>query len=261
MVDKKKLTPNKGEKKFNIYTAVDIMDGKCVRLHQGNFDASETYNNNPDFVAKRWKSIGAEFLHVIDLDGARSGTGHNVAVVKSIIHDVKIPVQVGGGIRNMHTIEKFIEAGAERVILGSAITKDPELVKAALKQFGGKKIVLGLDCKKGFLAVEGWKEQSHVKAIDIVKQFKEHGLAIVEYTDIERDGTLSGTNLEALEQFLQECKDIKVISSGGIGSIEHVIDLKKFQAKYPNIDGVIIGKALYAGKIKPTELYNDDIYY
>lgn len=256
-----KKTTEKKEKRFNIYTAVDIMDGKCVRLYQGNFEVSETYNNNPDFVAKRWKNIGAEFLHVIDLDGARSGTGHNVAVVKSIIHDVEMPVQVGGGIRSINTIEKFIEAGAERVILGSSIIKDPDLVKTALKEFGGKRVVLGLDCKKGYLAVEGWREQSKSKAIDVVNQFKEHGLAIVEYTDIERDGTLTGTNLESLEEFLQECKDIKVISSGGIGSIEHVYDLKKLQSKYLNIDGVIIGKALYAGKIKPSELYNEDIYY
>lgn len=247
-------------KKFNIYTAIDIMDEKCVRLFQGKFDVSETYNNNPDFVAKRWKSQGAEYLHVIDLDGAKTGIPHNLPVIKMIIQDTKIPVQVGGGIRNMETIEKILDAGAARVILGSSIIKDPDMVKKALSEFGGKKIVLGLDCNNGYLAVEGWQESSTVKAVDIVKQFTEHGLELVEYTDISRDGTLEGPNTQALAAFLTECAQVRVICSGGVGTLEDVFTLKGLQNKYPNIDGVIIGKALYASKIKPSELYTDEIY-
>jgi phosphoribosylformimino-5-aminoimidazole carboxamide ribotide isomerase len=253
----KKLNENK---KFNIYTAIDIMDEKCVRLFQGKFDNSETYNNNPDFVAKRWKSQGAEYLHVVDLDGARTGVPHNLPVIKMIIQDTKIPVQVGGGIRSMESIKKLLDAGASRVILGSVIVKNPDLVKQALAEFGGKKIVLGLDCNNGFLAVQGWQESSTTKAVDIVKDFTEHGLEIIEYTDIGRDGTLEGPNIQALSAFLEECPDVRVICSGGVGTLEDVRTLKSLQDKYPNVDGVIIGKALYAGKIKPSELYTDEIY-
>ncbi len=248
------------KKKFNIYTAIDIMDEKCVRLFQGKFDNSETYNNNPDFVAKRWKNLGAEYLHVVDLDGARTGVPHNLAVIKMIIHDTQLPVQVGGGIRNMSSIEKLLDVGAQRVILGSVIVKDPELVKKALKEFGGKKIVLGLDCKKGYLAVQGWQESSNRRAADIINEFTEYGLELIEYTDIERDGTLEGPNTESLTELLEECKNIKVICSGGVGELDDVLALKNLQNKFSNIDGVIIGKALYAGKIKPTELYTDEIY-
>ncbi len=253
----KKTNPNR---KFNIYTAIDIMDQKCVRLLQGKFDVSETYNNNPDFVAKRWKSLGAEYLHVIDLDGARTGVAHNLAVIKMIVHDAKIPVQVGGGIRSMEAIEKLLDAGVERVMLGSVIIKNPDLVKKALAEFGGKKIILGLDCKQGYLAVHGWQEHSDKKDLDIINEFRDHGLEIIEYTDIDRDGTLQGPNTETLTAFLEQCKDIKVICSGGVGDIDDVWTLKSLQNKFPNVDGVIIGKALYAGKIKPSELYTEEIY-
>lgn len=245
---------------FNIYTAIDIMDEKCVRLYKGDFDTSTTYNNDPDFVAKRWKSLGAEYLHIIDLDGAREGRAVNIGLIRRIISEAKLPIQVGGGIRNASTIKRLLDVGASRVILGSSIIKDPDFVKSALKEFGGDRIVLGIDCKDGYLAVEGWKESSTLKAEDVVKEYEPHGLKIIEFTDIAKDGTLEGPNVEALRELLEKTK-VKIIASGGIGSIVDVYEIKSLKQHGHSIDGVIIGKALYAGKIKPSELYCDEVYY
>lgn len=255
----KKTTPQKIDP-FNIYTAIDIMDEKCVRLYKGDFDISTTYNNDPDFVAKRWKSLGAKYLHIVDLDGAREGRAVNIALIRRIITEAKLPTQVGGGIRNSSTIKRLLDVGASRVILGSAIVKDPDFVKSALKEFGGDKIVLGIDCRDGYLAVEGWKEHSNLRAEDIVSEYEPHGLKIVQFTDIDKDGTLEGPNIEALRDLLEKTK-VKVIGSGGIGSIVDVFEIKNLKQRGYNIDGVIIGKALYSGKIKPSELFCDEVYY
>ena len=150
--------------------------------------------------------------------------------------------------------------GATRVILGSAIVKDPDFVKSALKEFGGDRIVLGIDCKDGYLAVEGWKEHSNLRAEDIAKEYEPYGLKIIQFTDIEKDGTLEGPNVEALRDLLEKTK-VKVIGSGGIGSIVDVFEIKNLKQRGYNIDGVIIGKALYSGKIKPSELFCDEVYY
>jgi phosphoribosylformimino-5-aminoimidazole carboxamide ribotide isomerase len=245
---------------FNIYTAIDIMGEKCVRLYKGDFDSSTTYNNDPDFVAKRWKSLGAKFLHIVDLDGARRGQAVNIALIRRIITEAKLPVQVGGGIRNTNTIKRLLDVGATRVILGSAIVKDPDFVKSALQEFGGERIVLGIDCREGYLAVEGWLEHSNLRAEDIVKEYEPHGLKIIQFTDIDRDGTLEGPNMEALVELLEKTS-VKVIASGGIGSIVDVYEIKNLKQRGFNIDGAIIGKALYSGKIKPSDLFSDDIYY
>lgn len=251
-------TPEK-KPSFNIYTAIDILDKKCVRLEQGDYDLSTTYNQDPVFTAKRWNSKGAKWLHIVDLDGARLGHRANFAVIDDIMRATDLKIQVGGGIRKISSIEMYLEAGASRVVLGSVAVKDPDLVKTALEKFGDK-IALALDCRKGIVAIEGWTQNSDMKAIDLVNQFTESGLKTVIYTDIEKDGMLTGPNIDELRAFSQSTQ-VNVIASGGVATIEDVYALKKLQQEAPNIDGVIIGKALYAKQIKAKDLYIDDIYF
>lgn len=245
---------------FNIYTALDIMEEKCVRLIKGDFDVSKTYNNDPSFMAKRWKTLGAKFLHIIDLDGARTGIRGNFAIIEKIIKEIGIPAQVGGGIRKLDSVARYMDAGASRVILGSAAVKDPDFVSKAFEKYGPEKIVLALDCRHGMVAAEGWKENSKFTANEIIHQFKPMGLKYVVYTDIDRDGTLQGPNLDGIEHLLTEEKGIRLIASGGVGGIEDVRSLKGLRKKNLSLDGVIIGKALYENKINPKNLFCDDIY-
>ena len=250
-----------GEKDmFNIYTAIDILDEKCVRLQRGDFDISTTYNNDPVFVAKRWKSVGAEYLHVIDLDGARTGMRSSFAIIEKIIKESGLKVQVGGGIRSLDTVDRYIAAGATRVIFGSIAVKDPKIVEEALTKHGPEKIVIALDCKGMHLALEGWTEDSEVTPQEVIEKFAPSGLKYVLYTDIERDGMLSGPNLDVLRVLATDSK-VQVIASGGVGTIEDVVVLKGLQKEGLNVDGVIIGKALYDKKIHPKDLYKDQIYY
>ncbi len=245
---------------FNIYTAIDIMEGRCVRLHKGDFGLSTIYNNDPIFVAKRWQSLGAKFLHIVDLDGARVGRPVNASLIRTIVSELNIKVQVGGGIRSIRSIEKLIDVGVERVIIGSAAITDPEFVHEAFRKFGSNRIVLGIDCQDNYVAISGWLEKSEIRAAELVAEFKDKGLKLVHYTDISRDGTLKGPNIDGLKDFMEEAK-INTISSGGIASIEDVIAIKELaKAGYP-INGVIVGKALYASKIKPKELYSGNIYF
>ena len=245
---------------FNIYTAIDILEEKCVRLQQGNFDVSTTYNKDPLFVAKRWKSLGARWLHIVDLDGARSGLRSNFTIIENIINSTKLKIQVGGGIRKMDSIERYLKAGASRVVLGSIAVKEPELVREALDKFGGEKIAIALDCRKGYVAIEGWKKNSDLKALNVVSKYKANGLQTVIYTDIEKDGMLEGPNIEEIEKFAK-MTDINIIASGGVSNIEDVKALKDLKRKRPNVDGTIIGKALYTNLINPKELYSDEIYF
>jgi phosphoribosylformimino-5-aminoimidazole carboxamide ribotide isomerase len=251
---------NTKEPLFNIYTAIDIMDGRCVRLHKGDFGASTIYNNDPIFVAKRWQNLGAKFLHIVDLDGARVGRPVNAGLIRQIISELKINVQVGGGIRSLRSIEKLIEVGVTRVIIGSAAVTDPDFVNEALRKFGSKRIVLGIDCKDNQVAISGWLEKSEIDAAELVNEFKPKGLQLVHYTDISRDGTLNGPNIDGLRDFIERAK-INTISSGGIASLEDVLALKELNKQGYLVDGVIIGKALYASRIKPKELYSDNIYF
>ncbi len=245
---------------FNIYTAIDILEEKCVRLRQGDFDVSTTYNKDPVFVAKRWSSLGAKYLHVVDLDGARSGLRSNFTIIENIITTTKLKVQVGGGIRKMDSIERYLKAGATRIILGSIAVIEPELVKEALDKFGGEKIAIALDCRKGYVAIEGWKKSSDLKAMNIISKYKSHGLQTVIYTDIERDGMLEGPNIEDLDKFAQ-ITDVNIIASGGVSNIDDVKALKDLKRKRSNVDGVVIGKALYANLINTKDLYTDEIYF
>lgn len=245
---------------FNIYTAIDILDEKCVRLKQGNFDVSTTYNNDPVFVAKRWRTVGAKFLHVVDLDGARTGMRSSFALIEKIIEATGLQVQVGGGVRSIDTVQRYIDAGAKRVIFGSLAVKEPKIINEALDKFGPERVVVALDCKGDHVAIEGWKETSGLSPSDVILKFKPHGLKYALYTDIQRDGMLAGPNIEALRN-LAEKTGINIIASGGVGKIADVKEIKKLRKESLSIDGVIIGKALYDNKIHPKDLYRDEIYY
>lgn len=225
-----------------IYPAIDILNGKCVRLMQGDYGRSETYSEDPLQVAHRWQNEGARVLHVVDLDGARDGTFANAGVISSIIQETALKVQVGGGIRTLESVERWIEAGVARVIIGTAALRNPQLVAEAAGRFG-ERVVVGIDAKDGFVAVEGWTQVSPKKALDFAREMEHAGVASIIYTDISRDGMLSGVNLGAMEEMVRAVR-VPIIASGGVGSLE---DLRALSAT--GVAGVIVGKALYTGAV------------
>ena len=235
-----------------IYPAIDLKDGKCVRLYKGDMNQVTIFNDSPANQAKSFEDQGFKFIHVVDLDGAIAGSSANEKSVKSILKTVNIPVQLGGGIRNIETIEKWLDLGINRVIIGTAALKNPELVKSAAKKFP-RKIIVGIDAKNGAVAVEGWVSESNITVIDLAKKFEDAGVVSIIYTDINRDGTLTGIDLEGTKK-LAESINIPVIASGGVASIEDIIRLKTIE-KY-GVEGVIIGKALYEKKINISVLSN-----
>lgn len=225
-----------------IYPAIDIKGGQCVRLMQGRFDEVTSYGNDPVEMAKKWEATGASWLHVVDLDGARSGQSVNRQVIGGIAKALKIPVQTGGGIREMSDIEELLHAGLSRVILGTSAVRHPELVKAAVKEYG-KHIVVGIDAKDGYVAIDGWENTSSFTAVDFAKEMQSFGVATIVYTDIATDGMLQGPNLTALKE-MREAVGMDIIASGGVGS---VLDLKNL--KGIGVAGAITGKAIYTGAI------------
>ena len=229
-----------------IYPAVDIRDGKCVRLTQGEFSKETIYADNPAEMALKWEKMGAQYLHVVDLDGARSGKSQNIAVISEMAAKMGIPVQLGGGIRTIEVIENVLSKGIERVILGTSAVKDPELVKRAVKTFENK-VVIGIDAKDGMVAIEGWEKTSEFKAVDFAKKMEDLGVKTIIYTDISRDGMLNGPNLKAMEEMVKAVK-IDIIASGGVGKIEDIKNLKEV-----GVSGVIVGRALYTGDVDLKE--------
>lgn len=225
-----------------IYPAVDVREGKCVRLTQGEFDKQTVYSDNPVEMALRWEKMGAQYLHVVDLDGARTGKAQNIAVISEMAVKMGIPVQVGGGIRTIEMIETVLCKGIERVILGTSAVKDPELVKRAVKTFENN-VVIGIDAKDGMVAIEGWEKTSEFKAVDFAKKMEELGAKTIIYTDISRDGMLIGPNLKAMEDMVKAV-NIGVIASGGVGKLEDIKNLKE-----TGVSGVIVGRALYTGDV------------
>jgi phosphoribosylformimino-5-aminoimidazole carboxamide ribotide isomerase len=232
-----------------IFPAIDIRGGKCVRLVEGRFDAETVFADNPVDMALRWAAEGAEFLHVVDLDGALAGKPVNLDIVKAITQAVNMPVQLGGGIRTLESIDLLLKAGVSRVILGSVAVKQPELVKEACRKFADK-IVVGIDARDGQVAVEGWGVGGGVGAEELAAKMAEAGVARIIYTDISRDGTLSGVNVEATRS-LAKAAGIPIIASGGVSSLADITALKKVQAD--GIEGVIVGKALYTGALTLAE--------
>jgi len=232
-----------------IIPAIDLKDGRCVRLAQGDFRRVTIYSDDPVQVAKAWQDSGAERIHVVDLDGSLAGSPQNKNVIQNIVEEVKVPIQVGGGIREIKTIEAYIKMGVDWIILGTMALRDKVFVRKACDIFKGN-IILGIDANDGKVAVTGWTEQTSESAIDVAKRYEGYGLAAIVYTDIKRDGMETGVNTEATKS-IAEAVDIPVIASGGVSSIHDIkklCDVEKF-----GITGVIIGKALYSGTISLKE--------
>ena len=228
-----------------IYPAIDIRGGRCVRLTEGRFDAETVFADDPAEMALKWAGLGAEFLHLVDLDGALAGEGRNVPVIERILQSVSIPVQLGGGIRNLETIEKLLSLGVTRLILGSAAVKNPQLVEEACKKYPGH-IAVGIDAKNGEVAIEGWGKGSGVAATELAKKMAAYGVETIIYTDISRDGMLSGVNVEATAALARAC-GVPIIASGGVASLEDIRRVKAVESD--GVQGCIIGKAIYTGAV------------
>lgn len=230
-----------------LYPAIDLKDGNCVRLRRGEMAAATVYSSDPGAQARAWQDAGCTWLHVVDLNGAFAGHAVNGEAVGAILAAATVPVQLGGGIRDMAGVARWIEAGVSRVILGSAAVKTPALVHEAGRAFPGR-IAVGIDARDGIVATEGWAESSGVDALDLALRFEDAGVAAIIYTDIGRDGMLTGINIEATLT-LADRLQTPVIASGGAGSMD---DLQDLIERAPMLDGVIVGRALYDGCIDLT---------
>lgn len=232
-----------------LFPAIDLKNGQCVRLEKGEMGSAKVFNADPAAQAKQFETQGFQWIHIVDLNGAFEGKPVNKQAVESVVKSVKIPLQLGGGIRDLAGIEAWLNAGITRVILGTVALRNPELVKTACKKFPNK-IVVGIDGREGFVAVEGWAEKSTVSVEELALKFEDAGVAAIVYTDIERDGMMQGPNIEATRK-LAEKLTTPVIASGGVSSIE---DLKKLKAiEKSGIAGVISGRAIYDGQIPIME--------
>lgn len=234
---------------MKIFPAIDIRGGKCVRLTEGRFDKETIFADNPVDMAQKWLAQGAEFLHVVDLDGALAGKSVNLEIAVKISKTANIPVQLGGGIRTLENIEEVLSSGISRVILGSIAVKKPELVKEACKKYGDR-IVVGIDARDGQAAVEGWGVTGGIGAEELARKMAEAGVARIIYTDISRDGTLSGVNIEATSS-LARAANIPVIASGGVSGLTDILAVKS--AEKDGVEGVIVGKAIYTGSLDLQE--------
>lgn len=222
-----------------LFPAIDLKEGKCVRLYQGDMDKATVFNNSPSTQALMFQKEGASWIHVVDLDGAFAGKPANVEAVKSIIDATKANIQLGGGIRSIEAIENWLSQGISRVILGTLAVKNPDLVKEACKKFSGK-IAVGIDAKDGFVATEGWAEKSNLSVIELAKKFEDVGVSCIVYTDISKDGAMQGADFEGTQNLVSSV-NIPIILSGGISS---VADLKRAR-EINNLYGVISGRAIY----------------
>jgi len=236
-----------------LYPAIDLKGGQCVRLKHGEMDQATVYNPDPAAQARSFAAAGFQWVHVVDLDGAFAGSPRNAEAVDAIIAAVGgeggLPVQLGGGIRDLKTVEAWLSRGLKRVILGTAAVKNPNLVREAAKTFPGR-VAVGIDARDGFVAVEGWAEVSRLPARELAERFRDAGVAAIIFTDIGRDGVLTGVNVEATAD-LARGLGIPVIASGGLASVEDVHALKKRESE--GITGVIIGRALYDGRVDPAQ--------
>lgn len=233
-----------------IIPAVDIKGGRCVRLVEGRPERETVYADDPAAMARRWEEMGARFLHLVDLDGAFQGRPVNTETVKAILNTVSIPVELGGGIRTLATAEEWLSLGVRRVIFGTAALTNPDLVEEACRRFGPERVVLGLDARDGKVAVEGWGKVASRAAVDLALEMKERGIIRVIYTDISRDGTHRGPNIEATRELARRT-GLKVIASGGVSTLEHILAVKELEPD--GVEGVITGKALYDGTLDLRE--------
>jgi len=228
-----------------IIPAVDIKNGKCVRLFQGRLDSETVFSDDPAAMAKRWENEGAEIIHVIDLDGAVEKSPKNLNSIERIIESVEAYIQVGGGIRTAKTAKMYLDLGVKRVIIGTEAIKNPNFVKDACKAFPDQ-IVVGIDARDGLVAIEGWTETTRIKAVDLARRFEDCGVAAINFTDIHRDGMETGPNIEATRR-IAEAVSIPVVASGGVSTIEDIKKLMPLEAV--GVVGVITGRALYSGSL------------
>lgn len=232
-----------------VIPAIDLKEGKCVRLEQGLMEKDTVFNNDPGAQARDWQDQGAELLHIVDLDGAFAGEPKNKAAIEAIIKAITIPAQLGGGIRDIATIDAYLSLGLDRVIIGTAAQRNPELVREACAKFPGR-IMVGIDAKDGMVAVQGWAEVTNITAVELARKFEDCGVTAIIYTDISRDGMLQGPNLEATRA-LAEAVSIPIIASGGVSSLNDIKNLMEIESS--GVTGVITGKAVYTGAIKLSE--------
>lgn len=232
-----------------LFPAIDLKDGVCVRLKKGEMDQATIYNTDPGAQAADFGAMGFSYLHVVDLNGAFAGSSQNSGAVDSILSRVTMPVQLGGGIRDHAAIEAWLDKGIARVILGTIAVRDPDLVREAARRHPGK-IVVGIDARDGKVAVEGWAETSDMSAVDLAKAFEDAGVAAIVYTDIDRDGVLTGINWESTID-LAKAVSIPVIASGGLASLDDIMRMTQPDAAI--LEGAISGRALYDGRIDPAE--------
>ncbi len=232
-----------------VIPAIDLKEGKCVRLEQGLMEKDTVYSDDPGAQAKYWQDQGGELLHIVDLDGAFAGVPCNKQAIEQIVAAIDIPTELGGGIRDLETIEAYLGLGIDRVILGTVAKENPALVAEACRRFPGQ-IVVGIDAKEGLVAVRGWAEVTEKKAIDLAREMEGLGVAAIIYTDIARDGMMQGPNLEATAA-LAEAISIPVIASGGVSSLDDIRNLLKIEAS--GVAGVITGKAIYTGSLDLRE--------
>ena len=238
---------------MKIFPAIDIKDGKCVRLIKGDFKKKKEYQMSPAEQASKYKDHGFKNLHIVDLDGALTGETVNLDIVNEIVSKLDLKIEIGGGIRNFESIQKYTDVGVEKIILGSAAIKDKNFLKQACKKFPNK-IALGLDAKDGYLSVLGWKENSNQLTLDFLKEVNDYGVSRLIYTDINRDGTKQSPNFEETAK-VAEISNCPVIISGGVSSINDIKKAKELNNK--NIEGLIVGKAIYDGDIKLEELIKE----
>lgn len=232
-----------------LFPAIDLKNGECVRLVQGDMARATVFNTDPSAQARSFEQQGFEYLHVVDLDGAFAGKPVNASAVEGIVRSLRIPVQLGGGIRDLATVEAWLAKGIARVIIGTAAVRDPALVREAAKKFPGR-VAVGLDARDGKVAVEGWAQTSQITVLEIAKRFEDAGVAAIVFTDIGRDGLLKGLNLDATIA-LADAISIPVIASGGLASLDDVKDLLQPRAR--KLEGAISGRALYDGRLDARE--------
>ena len=228
---------------MELIPAIDIIDGKCVRLYQGDYSKETVYSDDPVEVALRWESLGASRIHIVDLDGARSGNPDNLSVVKRIVKAVQVPVQMGGGVRTLDSARRIIDAGVQRVMLGTVAVREPDIVRSACDELGSEAVVVAVDSRDGQVAVSGWTSASQIQATDLVASMMEAGVQTFLCTDISRDGTLSGPNYDLMHDLVQVAGR-GIIAAGGIASIQHLQRLTD-----TGIGAAVIGKALYTADI------------
>ena len=237
---------------MKIFPAIDIKNGKCVRLLKGDFDNKTEYETSPFDQARKYKDHGFKNLHIVDLDGALTGETVNLDIIQDIVGKFNLKVEVGGGIRNSDSIQKYIDAGVEKVILGSAAIKDENFLKESCEKFPNK-IAIGLDAKDGYLSVSGWKERSNQLTLDYLKKVNDYGISRLIYTDIDRDGMKQSPNFDETMK-VAKMSNCPVIISGGVSSMDDIKKAKNLE----NVEGIIVGKAIYDGDIKLEELVKED---